>query len=84
MLVSVLGLATSAPSVGLPFTCEPSVYMKSLGFHFMLRGLVYSIVVIVCDLIGAGLSVYVVVLSTLRRLGCYRFVLSLLSGHTLL
>jgi hypothetical protein len=29
-------LVTPALSVGFPFTCEPSVYTKSLGFHFLL------------------------------------------------
>ena len=43
---SVRGLTTPAPSVLLPLTCEPSVYTKSLGFHFLLCGLVLSIVVV--------------------------------------
>ena len=34
VVMSVFGLVTPAPSVGFPFTCEPSVYTKSLGFHF--------------------------------------------------
>jgi hypothetical protein len=42
----VRGLATPAPNVLLPLTCEPSVYKKSLGFHFLLCGLVFSIVVV--------------------------------------
>ena len=33
---SLRGLITPAPSVMLPLTCEPSVYTKSLGFHFLL------------------------------------------------
>ncbi len=35
---SVRGLTTPAPNVLLPLTCEPSVYTKSLGFHFLLCG----------------------------------------------
>ena len=31
VVMSVLGLVTPAPSVGFPFTCEPSVYTKSSG-----------------------------------------------------
>ena len=29
-------LIAPAPNVLLPLTCEPSVYTKSLGFHFLL------------------------------------------------
>ena len=36
VVVSVFGLVTPPPSVGFPFACEPSVYTKSLGFHFLL------------------------------------------------
>ena len=43
---SVRGLTTPALSVLLPLTCEPSVYTKSLGFHFLLWGLVFNIVVV--------------------------------------
>jgi hypothetical protein len=40
----VRGLTTPEPIVLLPLTCEPSVYTKSLGFYFLLCGLVFSIV----------------------------------------
>jgi hypothetical protein len=43
---NVRGLTTPAPSVLLPLTCEPSMYTKFLGFHFLLWGLVFSIVVV--------------------------------------
>ena len=33
VVVRVLGLTMDAPSVGLPVTSDPSVYMKSIGFH---------------------------------------------------
>ena len=39
-------LTTPAPNVLLPLTCEPSVYTKSLGFHFLLWGRVFKIVVV--------------------------------------
>ena len=48
--MSVIGLVTPAPSVGFPFTCEPSVYTKSFGFHFLLWSLVCKIDVVVCML----------------------------------
>ncbi len=35
VVMSVFGLVTHAPSVGFPFTYEPSVYTISLGFHFL-------------------------------------------------
>ena len=41
----VLGFTTHAPNAGFPFTCEPSVETKSLGFYLRLRCLVWSIVV---------------------------------------
>ncbi len=53
---SVRGLTTPAPSVLLPLTCEPSVYTKSLGFHFLLWSLVFKIVVVSCVCIGMGMS----------------------------
>jgi hypothetical protein len=53
---AVRGLTTPAPSVLLPLTCEPSVYTKSLGFHFLLWGLVFSIVGVWCGCIGVGMS----------------------------
>ena len=56
VVMSVFGLVTPALSVGLPFTCEPSVYTKSLGFHFLLWGLVCKFVVVVCECIGVGVS----------------------------
>jgi hypothetical protein len=56
VMCSVRGLTTPAPSALLPFTCEPSVYKKSLGFHFMLWGLVCSIVGVLCVCIGVGMS----------------------------
>ena len=39
-------LTTPTPNVLLPLTCEPSVYTKSLGFHFLLCGWVCKIVVV--------------------------------------
>ena len=48
VVMSVFGLVIPAPSVGFPFTYEPSVYTKSFGFHFLLRGLVCRIDVVVC------------------------------------
>ncbi len=48
MVMIVLGLVTSAPSVGFPFTCEQSLYTKSLGFHFLSWGLIYRIVFLLC------------------------------------
>ena len=48
----VRGLTTPARSVLLLFTCEPSVHTKSLGFHFLLWGWVFSIVVVWCVCIG--------------------------------
>jgi len=56
VVMNVFGMVTSSPSVGFPFTCEPSVYTKSLGFHFLLWGLVCMIVVVVCGCNGVGLS----------------------------
>jgi hypothetical protein len=47
---------TPAPSVLLPLTCEPLVYTKSLGSHFMLGDLVFGIVVVWCGWIGVGMS----------------------------
>jgi len=52
----VRGLTTPAPNVMLPLTCEPSVYTKSLGFHFLVGGLVFSIVVVWRVCIGVGMS----------------------------
>ena len=49
-------LTTPAPNVLLPLTCEPSVYTKSLGFHFLLCGRVFQIVVVLCIWIGVGMS----------------------------
>ncbi len=54
VMVCVLGLTTLAPNVGLPLTCEPFVYTKSLEFYFLLWGLVCSIVVALCECIGKG------------------------------
>ena len=53
----VRGLTTPTPSVLLPSTCEPYVYTKSLGFHILLRGLVFSIVVVQCGCNGMGMFV---------------------------
>ena len=33
VVVRVMGLTIYAPGVGLPVFCDPSVYIKSLGFH---------------------------------------------------
>ena len=52
------GLTTPAFSVLLPFACEPSVYTKSLGFHFLLWGLVCKIMGVWCVCIGVGTSLY--------------------------
>ena len=56
VMMSVFGLVTPAPSVGFPFTCEPSVYTQSFGFHFLLRRLVCRIGVVVCRCTGMGVS----------------------------
>ena len=56
VVVSVFGMATPAPTVELPFICEPSVYTKYPGFHFLLLGLVFIIVVVVCGCTGVGVS----------------------------
>ena len=57
VVCSFLGLTTPAPSVLFPFTCEPSVYTKSLGFHFLLWGLVCNYIMGVCCVcIGEGIS----------------------------
>ena len=65
VMVFVLGFPTPAPSVGFPFTCEPSVYMKSRGFHLRLCGVVWSIVVLGRGWVGDGVLVYDLQLSLL-------------------
>ena len=60
---SFRGLTTPAPCALLPFTCEPSVYTQSLGFHFLLWGLVCKIVGVWCVCIGVGTSLYDMLLS---------------------
>ncbi len=54
----VLGFTTPAPSVGSPLTCEPSMYMKSRGFHLRLCCVVWSIVVLGRGWVGVGVLVY--------------------------
>ena len=56
VVMGVFGLVTPAPSVGLPFTCEPSVYTKSFGFHFLVWRLVYRLDVFVYRCTGMGIS----------------------------
>ncbi len=51
VMAFVLRVTSAAPSAGLPLTCEPSVYTKSRGFNYLLRGLVCNIVV-VCGCTG--------------------------------
>ncbi len=46
VMVFVLGFTTPVPSVGFPLTCEPSVYMKSRGYHLRLCCVVWSIVML--------------------------------------
>ena len=58
VMVFVLGFTTPAPSVEFPLICEPSVYMKSRGFHLRLCGVVWSIVVLGRGWVGAGVLVY--------------------------
>ena len=58
VMVFVLGFTTPAPSVGFPLTYEPSVYMKSRGFHLRLCCVVWSIVVLGRGWVGAGVLVY--------------------------
>jgi len=59
MLICVMGcvrgLTTPTPSVLLPLTCEPSMYTNSLRLHFLLSGLVFSIVGVWCVCIGMGM-----------------------------
>ncbi len=55
VMVCAFGLTNPAPSVGLPLTCEPSAYTKSLGIHYCW-GLVCSIVVVLCGWTGEGMS----------------------------
>jgi hypothetical protein len=62
-VVLVYGLTTSAPSIGLPLICEPSVYTKSRGLHFRLWGFVCCIFIIVCVFSGDDVSVYDFLLS---------------------
>ena len=38
VVVCVLGFTMDAPSVGLPVTMDPSMYMKSVGFHAACYG----------------------------------------------
>ncbi len=57
VMVFVLGFTTPAPSVGLPLTCEPSVYMKYHGFHLRLSCAVWSIVVFGRGWVGVGVLV---------------------------
>jgi hypothetical protein len=47
VVMSAFGLVTPAPSVGFPFTCDPSVYTKSFGLHFLLWIFVSRIDVVV-------------------------------------
>ncbi len=58
VVMSVFGLVTPAPSVWFPFTCEPFMYTQSIGFHFLLWGLVCRIVVVVCGCTSVGVSLY--------------------------
>ena len=57
VVVFVLGFTTPAPSVGLPLTCEPSVNMKSRGFHVPLYCVVWSFVVVGRGWVDAGVLV---------------------------
>jgi hypothetical protein len=59
----VLGFTTPAPNVGFPLTCEPSVYMKSSGFHLRLCCVVWSIVMLGRCWVGVGVLVYDFLLS---------------------
>ncbi len=58
LTVFVFGFTTPAPSVGFPLTCEPSVYMKSSGFHLRLCCVVWSIVMLGRGWVGVGVLVY--------------------------
>ena len=82
VVISVFGLVTPAPSVGFPFTCEPSVYTQSFGFHFLLWGLVCRIDMVVCRCAGMSVSLHDVLqsISLLSGLVIYiRVVLTLWS-----
>ncbi len=37
VVVFVRGFTIDAPSMGLPFFCDPSVYMKALGSHVAMK-----------------------------------------------
>ena len=69
VVCSFLGLTTPAPSVLFPLTWEPSVYTKSSGFHFLVCGLVCRIVGVWGFRIGAGISLYDVLLSMVSASG---------------
>jgi hypothetical protein len=56
VVTSVFGLVSPAHSAGFPLICEPSVYTKSLGLHFLLWGFVSSIVVVAYGCIDMGVS----------------------------
>ena len=58
VMVFVIGFTTPAPNVGLPLTCEPSVYMKSRGFYLRLCCVVWSIVVFGRGWVGTEVLVY--------------------------
>ena len=57
VMVFVLGFTTHAPGVGFPLTSEPSVYMKSRGFHLCLCCVVWSVFVLGRGWVGAGVLV---------------------------
>ena len=81
---SFRGLTTPAPSVLFLFTCEPSVYTQSLGFHFLLWGLVCKIVGVWCVCIGMGTSLYDMLLSMVSAsVVLVRLVVFVLCGRML-
>ena len=58
VMMFLLEFNIPAPIVGFPLTCEPSVYMKSSGFHLRLCCVVWSIVVVGRGWVGVGVFVY--------------------------
>ena len=49
VVIWVCGLTTDAPRMGLPTFYEPSVYMKSYGFHAAWKGLIEGFMVLWAD-----------------------------------
>ena len=56
VMMVVRELMNLAPWLGLPLTCEPSVYMKSCRFHFRFWGLEYAMSSVSSGQKGVGVS----------------------------